>query len=85
MAQNYQIQDLEKVVCLDEIKLLFFHYFFDERSAGVNRVIENNIKGLKEFDPNLKPIFAAGGFEDGVFDEYEKRFINLNSWKSFNL
>ena len=82
MIQNKQIQEY-KPVSLNGIKLLFFHYFFDVRSAGVNRVIKNNIKGLKLFYPNLNPIFASGGFEKGVFDEYEKRFINLGSWKFF--
>lgn len=78
---NQNQSSLEKAISLEEIKLLFFHYFFDERSAGVNRVIANNIKGLQLFYPNIKPILAAGGFEKGVFDEYEKRFMNLD----FNL
>lgn len=83
MTQNYQIQSLEQVVSLDAIKLLFFHFFFAEKSAGVNRVIENNIKGLKLFYPGLESIFAAGEFDKGIFNGYEKRFINLGSGKFF--
>lgn len=82
MIQNRPIQ-VYKPVSLDIIKLLFFHFFFAEKSAGVNRVIENNIKGLKLFYPGLESIFAAGEFDKGIFDKYEKRFINLNSGKFF--
>lgn len=67
-----------QILSLEDPKILFFHYFFEERSAGVNRVIENNVKGIKKYYPNANPIFLSGGFEKGIFDGYEKRLINLN-------
>lgn len=83
MNQQAKIQKQKKnlTVSFDIQKILFFHYFFDERSAGVNRVIQNNIEGLKLFYPNLNPILVAENFEDNVLKGYEKRKIDL----SFNL
>ncbi len=68
----------DQIISLVDPKILFFHYFFEERSAGVNRVIENNVKGMQLYYPNLKPIFLSGGFEKEIFYGHEKRLINLD-------
>ena len=76
ITENYT-QNSKKVVSQEEFKIGFFHYFFDERSAGVNRVIENNIEGLKIFYPNVRPVLIAGEFQEGILKGYEKKKIEL--------
>ena len=72
--------NIEKSLVLseDKINYLLFHYAFDWSSAGVNSVIHNNIEGLKLLYPNIKPIFAAGRFDEFFFKDYEKRKMDLS-------
>ena len=78
MKNNLEKKIRNKPISYDHIKIGFFHYFYDERSAGVNRVIQNNIKGLKIFYPNLEPVLIAEDFQKGIFEDYKKIKLNLN-------
>ena len=83
MTKNYavlekKINSGQQVLSYDPIKIGFFHYFFDERSAGVNRVIANNIKAFEEFYPSIKPILIAEEFQENLFEDYERIKLNPN-------
>jgi len=68
----------QQVLSHNPVRIGFFHYFYDERSAGVNTVVANNIKGFKEFYPNIQPILIAEEFQEGIFEEYDKMQLHPN-------
>lgn len=83
MPENYEILEKkinpeQQVLSNDPIKIAFFHYFFDERSAGVNRVTANNIKGFEKFYPYIRPTLIAEEFQKGLFDQYERILLKPN-------
>ena len=83
MTHNYSVLEKkttsgERVLSYDALKIGFFHYFFDERSAGVNRVISNNIKGFEQFYPNIQPILIAEEFQRDLFENYDRIQLDVN-------
>lgn len=83
MVKNYSVLEKrasseQQVLSYDPIKIGFFHYFFDERSAGVNRVIANNIKAFEEFYPSIQPILIAEEFQKNLFEDYERIQLHPN-------
>ena len=83
MVKDYEVLEKktdsgQQVLSNDPIKVAFFHYFFDERSAGVNRVIANNIKGFEKFYPYIKPSLIAEEFQDNIFEDYDRIKLSPN-------
>ena len=74
-----KLQPGQKALTFDPVKIAFFHYFFDERSAGVNRVVENNLEGLKHFYPNFQPTLIAEEFEEPLFNKHQRIVLDSKS------
>lgn len=65
-----------------DLKVGFIHYFIDERSAGVNRVVGNNENALGDLyssSPryNFESVLIAGEFEGGFAEDFEKNGMKL--------
>lgn len=70
------------VLSYDPINFLIGHYFWDNKSRGVNKRVFEDMDAIMNLYPNATFTLVGANFEEGIFDGHEKIIIPLDKSES---